>query len=230
MALTARCRSRRALCLAGGVAGAAAAAAATYALVVRPRLLRWGATGSEIVRRMPGDELVPRARIESTRAVTIHAPAERVWAWLVQIGQGRGGYYSYDWLENLAGLDIHSAERIVPELQHLAPGDTVRVYPGGGFTVSTAEPGRALVLQAAIDAFSGKLAACHALLEGALFQTSWAFTLKDLGAGYTRLAARFRADYLPRLANLAFAHLLLEPAVFVMERKILLGIKARAER
>jgi len=212
------------------VAGGLAAAAAAYVLLLRPWLLRWGATRDEAARGMPGDTLVRRARLQSTHAVTIHAPAARVWAWLVQIGQGRGGFYSYDWLENLAGLEIHSATRIVPELQQLEAGDTVPVHQGQGLTVIAAEPPRLLALQANIDAFSGRLAPLDAPLAGAQFNTSWVFTLRDLGAGCTRLAARFRADYLPRPANALMARLLLEPAVFVMERRMLLGLKTRAER
>jgi hypothetical protein len=91
--------------------------------------LRWGTTDEEVHKPLAGDEVVPRPMLESTHAVTIDAPAGQVWRWLVQVGQGRGGLYSYDWLENLADLDVHSAEEIVPELQDLKVGDLVRQAP-----------------------------------------------------------------------------------------------------
>ena len=86
-----------------------------YALVVRPWHIRWGATEERIAKPLPGDELVPNPAIESTRAITVNAPVEEVWPWLAQIGQDRGGFYSYEWLENLAGCRMRNADRIHPE-------------------------------------------------------------------------------------------------------------------
>lgn len=102
-----------------------------YLLLVRPWHMRWGATDEEVRKSLPGDELAPHPTLESTRALTIRAPAKEVWRWLMQLGQDRGGFYSYDWLENLADLAIHSAEEIVPELQNLKVGDLVRWPPRG---------------------------------------------------------------------------------------------------
>jgi hypothetical protein len=201
--------------------GPAAAALAAYALVARPWSLRWGATDEEVIRRLPGDDLAPGSTIGSTRAVTIAAPAEDVWPWLVQIGYGRGGFYSYDWLENaFVGLLLRgtpgyrSAERILPEHQHPRGGDFIPAGPSdmlGGRLVADArwkvlavEPNRALVLE------------------------GWgAFVLEPLGDGATRLIVRSRGPGAwGRLAH----YLFWEPAHFVMERRMLLGIKARAER
>ena len=115
------------------IAGAALAAAgagtlAAYALAVRPWHVRWGATDEEVNERLPGDELVRHPNVEATHAVTIKAPAEEVWPWLVQIGQDKGGFYSYSWLENLAGCRLRNADRIVPEFQRLKVGAlTLRV-------------------------------------------------------------------------------------------------------
>ena len=89
----------------------------------RARYLRWGATDDELNVALPGDELVPAPDLTATRAVTVRAPAGEVWRWVAQLGQGRGGFYSYDFLENLVGCDIHSAERVVPEWQLIAVGD-----------------------------------------------------------------------------------------------------------
>ena len=134
---------------------AAAAAGAAYVLAVRPRLLRWGATTQEAAGPLPGDEIVPAPRMQSTRAVTIKAPVSGVWPWLVQLGAGRGGMYSYDWLENAAGLGIHSADRILPELQHLKVGDIVPLSPDGGLEVRSLESGSVLGLGGMIDLRTG---------------------------------------------------------------------------
>jgi hypothetical protein len=93
-----------------------------YALVIRPWHLRWGATDEEVEKPLPGDELVPEPVIESTRAITVHAPVEAVWPWLAQLGQDRGGFYSYEWLENLAGAWMRNALSIHPEWQHREVG------------------------------------------------------------------------------------------------------------
>jgi hypothetical protein len=187
-----------------------------YWFGLRPRHIRWGATDDEVARLLPGDEIVPRPRKWSTRAITIAAPAEAVWPWLAQIGQGRGGLYSYDWLENLAGCEIHSTDRIIPELQNLQAGDVVRLGPEGypAYRVAAIELGRVLVLVGE-DPDMG----AH----------SWAFVLEPIDEQTTRLIVRSRDDYLPTLANVVIWRLITEPVHFVMERKMLLGIKQRAE-
>ena len=101
--------------LAGAIAIGGAAAA--YTLLARPRHLRWGTTGQEADEALPGDNLIAKADLTATRAITIRAPADQAWPWIAQLGQGRGGFYSYDFLENVVGCDIHSADRIVPEWQ-----------------------------------------------------------------------------------------------------------------
>jgi len=103
-----------------------------YTLVVRPWLLRWRATAEEVSTPLPGDELVPAAAYTTTRAVTVRASAESIWPWLVQLGQARAGFYTYDRLEQIVGAAVRSADRIVPEFQQLAVGDTVLLSPVGG--------------------------------------------------------------------------------------------------
>ncbi len=209
-----------------------AAAMVYYVVAGRPWQLRWGATDEEVQRRLPGDEFVRRPRILSTRAVTIGAPAEAVWPWLVQIGFRRAGWYSYDVLEAALGVGEfqggHSARRIIPELQQLKVGDTILTDPAGGFTVAAIEPERAVVLRARIDT-AGRHGSLDAPLLGTQFDASWAFVLDQVGDGVTRLIARFRADFVFGLETQLFARLLLEPAAFIMERRMLLGIKERAE-
>ena len=158
---------------------------------------------------MPGDELIARPNLAYTLAITIDSPPEEVWPWVVQLGQGRGGWYSYDWLENSLGLDIHTADRILPEFQHLQPGDVV---PTGAvdIPVLAVEPSRVL------------------LLGGAEYATI-AFVLEQHGNRRTRLIFRNRA----RIALLPAGwvwYALLDPGIFVMSRKMLLTIKDRVER
>ena len=126
---------------------AAGGVAAIVVAALRARSLRWGATDTELNTALPGDELVPHADLTATRAVTVDAGADDVWPWIAQLGQGRGGFYSYDVLENLVGLDIHSADRIVPEWQRIEVGDEVRFHPEVGMTAAVVEPRRALVLR-----------------------------------------------------------------------------------
>lgn len=197
----------------------AAIAVGTYALVIRPWHLRWGATDEEVSKPLPGDEIVPSPKLQATHAVTVNAPASEVWPWVVQIGQGRGGFYSYDWIENLMGLNIHSADRIIPEFQHLEIGDTVPLAPDGfGPPVVAIEPENHLVLGGTLE-----------VQPGAFFSTSWGFFLEDLANEKTRLIERFRLDWSPSLRDTLFYRLVIEPGAFIMERKMLLGIKERAE-
>lgn len=199
-------------------------------VAIRPWHLRWGATDAEVGRSLPGDELVPNPKWEATHAITIHAPAAEVWPWLVQMGQGRGGFYSYDWLENLFGLNIHNADRIIPEFQNLQVGDIVRLYPGGGPAVSVLEPGRALVLFGLIDPRTGRSFNPKDELPDNYFATSWGFYLDPIDERSTRLIERFRIGWdPPSFLNTLSNRVALEPISFVMERKMLLGIKQRAE-
>ncbi|MBN9393263.1 MAG: SRPBCC family protein [Chloroflexi bacterium] len=174
-----------------------------YFGTLRRWMMRWGATPEEARKPLPGDDMVPKAGVQYTRAITINAPAEKVWPWLIQIGQGRGGFYSYDWLENLAGIGIHSASEIVPEWQNLKVGETVNLAPDVGLPVTVVEPGQALVLQ------------------------GWgAFVLEEIDPQTTRLIIRTRVG--AGLMTLLYV-LLIEIPHFIMERKMLLGLKQRVE-
>jgi hypothetical protein len=189
--------------------------AAVY-MVLRHRLLHLGSTGDEASRALPGDDVVPDA-IQSTRAITIHAPANAIWPWLVQMGQDKGGFYSYDVLERLSGARIRNADLIHPEWQDLKVGDLVRTYrhvarlePLGWFVVEL-QPERALVVRNRTTTWS------------------WALVLEPIDATTTRLIARTRA--LRRMGPLAKVDLLTgEPAHLVMEIGVLRGVKHRSER
>lgn len=196
------------------VGGAVAASVA----LVRAWYLRWGATDEELGMALPGDELVPDADLTATRAITVHAGGDGVWPWIAQLGQGRGGFYSYDFLENLVGCDIHSADRVVREWQAVDVGDQVDLHPEVGLIVAVVEPGRALVLRGGVPV--GRMPPPY--------DFSWAFVLRDQADGTTRLLVRERYGYARRWAGL-----LVEPTElisFVMSQRMLRGIKERAER
>jgi hypothetical protein len=169
------------------VLGAAtvAGAAAAYLLVARPLQLGWGATDHESGESLTGDELLAHADLTATRAITIRASADQVWPWIAQLGQGRGGFYSYDLLENLAGCDIHSADRIVPEWQAIAAGDEVRLAPELALVVASVELGRSLVLRGGIPLGNA----------APPYDFTWAFALQDAPDATTRLLVRERYAY-----------------------------------
>ncbi|MBX2997018.1 MAG: hypothetical protein KF893_00800 [Caldilineaceae bacterium] len=193
----------------------------------RPKHQRWGATDDEVNRTLPGDDLLPNAQINVTHAVTIEATPAEIWPWLVQLGQGRGGFYSYDWIENAMGLDIHTAPHILPEHQDLKVGDIIPLAPDGfGVPVAILEPERALVLHGDTRT-PGKNA--PPVKAGEFLATSWGFYLFPQTDGATRLVERWRTDWTPTPVNEFVYRGFLEPAAFVMERKMLLTLKARAE-
>jgi hypothetical protein len=184
-------------------------------------LRNWGATAAEQQMTLPGDEFVPDPADVITRAVTVNAPAEDAWRWLIQIGQNRGGMYSYDWLENLLGLRIHSAREIRAGWQQLAVGDQVcLVRPGwlglkAGFSLPVAriEPGRAIVLREQPPAQP--------------WDAIWSFHLLPGDSRHCRLLARSRGARQHGPARIAgYA---MDPVTLLMTRKMLLGIKERAE-
>ena len=185
---------------------------------MRRRYLTWGATDQEIGDPLAGDDLISNPDMVATRAIAIRASAERVWPWIAQLGQGRGGFYSYDWLENLVGCDIHSSDRILREWQDIEVGDEINLAPQVGLVVALVEHERSLVLRGGIP--MGRRAAPY--------DFTWAFTLRDEQDGTTRLLARERYVY-----TRAWARLIVEPTEvlsFVMSQKMLRGIRDRAER
>jgi hypothetical protein len=203
---------RKATSIAAGTALAASGGVIAYPLFFRRWCLTWGTRPAEVSMKLPGDELLAEPGVVSTRAVWIDAPASSIWPWLVQMGPGRGGAYTYDWIENLFGLGMHSADEILPQYQDLQVGDAQRLgHRGPLLRVAVLEPERSLVMRSD---------------DG---NWVWAFSLVPDGA-WTRLISRnriaARGGPLPvRLFNL----LVMEPGSLVMERKMLLGIKQRAE-
>ncbi len=184
----------------------ATASVAVYHRLIHPWHVCWGATREEVHRHLPGDDLLPAAG-GTTRAITIGAEPARVWPWLVQIGFGRAGWYSYDWIDNDGKP---SASTIRPELQDLAIGDRIPMTPELGFDVVAIDRGRSLV------SLSG---------DGAM---TWCLLVEPHPHGGTRLLSRFRAVVQPSVAAV-FWSMVTDPGAFVMERRMLKGIKRRAE-
>jgi hypothetical protein len=203
----------------GSVLALAAFGYLSSAILLRPWHTNWGTTRAERMSRLPGDALVPDAHYRIDHAVTVRAPADSVWPWLVQIGQDRAGFYSYDRLEQLIGDDVHNADRIHPEWQDRKVGDLVRAtqpdYLGGrfgsslGWHVVEVAAGRAVVLE------------------------QWgAFVIVPVDDRTSRVHVRTRGEGKPSLLGVLagpVSLLVLEPAHFIMERRMLLGIRDRAE-
>lgn len=192
---------------------AAFACAVVYWFLIRGWFLRWGTTAVDRVRHMPGDAAVVTPTYSATLAITVAAKPEQIWPWLVQMGYRRGGLYSYDWLDRLFGyLDRPSANRVLPEFQHLSVGDEIPIGRGAGFPVTTIEPYRALVL-------SG---------DGDGFQWAWQFGLYPLDENRTRLVSRNSVRVAGTVASWFFMRVI-EPAAFLMTRRMLIGLRRRAE-
>jgi hypothetical protein len=184
-----------------------------YWFPIRRWFARWGTTEADLARPMAGDSIIARPTHSATHAVTVDAPPEDIWPWLMQLGYQRGGLYSYDWLDRLFGyLDAPSADRILPEFQHLVVGDVIPVGRGRGFPVTVLEPCRALVLS---DTNNG-------------FEWVWQFGLYRLENGRTRLVSRGTQRFANTFGTWLFMRVM-EPAAFLMTRRMLLGLKQRAE-
>lgn len=187
-----------------------ASAAVAYFGLIRRWHMHWGAREDEAHGPVIGDELMPDADVVSTRAIEIDAPPAAVWPWLVQMGPGRAGAYTYAWIERRLGVDIHNVDHIVPELQHLAVGDEI---PMSGYTmqVQRLQTERGLVFRSSNLAWV------------------WSFELRATD-GHTRLISRNRFDASRMTTKDRLVYPLVEPGSWVMERKMLLTIKKLAER
>jgi hypothetical protein len=191
------------------VLGLLGAVALLYRILLRQPILNWGATEAEAKARLPGDELLAEADGIATRAITIDAPSTSVWPWIAQMGPApRGGAYTYDWIENLLGLDMHSADRVLAAYQHPRVGDALG-YGRNHMRFERVEPPRVLSLRSE---------------DG---NWVWSFVLEEQN-GRTRLISRNRFRLPSLTARLGM--LPMEPGSLLMERKMLHGIKERAER
>jgi hypothetical protein len=193
----------------GGIAAIFLLALIVYLPIIRPWQLRWGATDAEVTRDLPGDELLASPDFDATRAVTVRAKPEEIWPWIVQIGDTRAGFYSYDWFDNRGKP---SADRIIPELQRVEVGDPVPIAPGIYEVVHSLDPPRSMVwVGSEVPPFS-----------------TWAWYLEPLDETHTRLLTRLRYSYHWTSPILLF-ELWLDWGDFPFMRRCMLGIKQRAE-
>ncbi len=193
------------------------AALGAYVVALRPKQLRWGTVGHEAGQELPGDDIIPFPSLTATRAISIECAPDAVWPWIAQLGQGRGGFYSYDTLENLVGCDIHSAQRVVPEWQSIGAGDQVRLAPEVRLDVVVADPERALVLRGGVP-----------MGASPPYDFTWTFALRPRSDGRTRLLIRERYLY-----KKWWTPVVVEPVEaisFLMTQKMLRGVRDRAER
>jgi hypothetical protein len=195
----------------GAVAGAMAARE-TYHRRLREPVLTWGATAEEATRRLPGDDLLEDATIVTTRAITIDAAPSAIWPWLLQMGSGRAGAYTYDWIENLFGLEMHSSQEINPDWQQLEVGDVI--------------PGKASLPGMRVELLDHERALVTRSEDGTWV---WSFVL-DEADGKTRFISRNRIAMRDPSLGDRVGMAVMEPGSLVMERKMLLGVKERAER
>ena len=193
----------------------AGVAGTIYGFVLRPWMLRWGSTVEDRTRSLPGDDIEPEANYVTTRAVTIKAPVETVWPWLIQMGQDRAGFYTHNWVERLLQSGIPDIAEIRPEWQHIAVGDLIRTNRdiGGkpmGWPVAEVDPGRSLVVTS------------KSMPAG-----TYAFVIDPIDADTTRLIVRNRARW--KASEWPFATLIYEPLHAYMETGLISGVKQRAE-
>ena len=192
---------------------------------------RWGTTEEEATADLPGDELVLNPKLRMTWGITINAPIEDVWPWVVQIGQGRGGFYTYQFLENIAGCEIYNADRILPEHQHIPLDAGVSLASGmPPMSVALHEEGHYFFLHTCMDmttmeVFDPK----QDSYPEKVMNLGWGFYLQEIGENQTRFLSRWLTDYAPALINKIAINIFLEPIGFVMGRKMLIGTKQRAE-
>jgi len=207
-----------------GMGGAAVMLSALLTPFLRHARSHWGVSESVANAAHVGDELVPEPVWSWTHGVEIEAPSERVWRWVSQVGADRGGFYSYQWLENIVGCGLRNADAIHPEWE-LDRGDKLLLHPKvPALDIVRLERGRYFVAYAPVDEAARKAGKPWAA-------ASWLFELENLPDNRTRLITRYRVTCSPDLATrLALGPALLEPIGFAMDRRLLLGIKDRVER
>ncbi len=182
--------------------------ALVYWVFIRPVHISWGTTAAEQQMKMPADDLISANRIVSTRAINIHAPKEKIWPWIAQTGQNRGGFNSYYWLENLFAAKMHNADSIVPQWQNPQPGDTVYYGKGEGYElISFVKRNR------------------YYSLGG------WTLYLNSIDTDITRLIVRYPSMEVKQNVTMKiFYYGLFEPLHFIMESGMMMGIKQKAEK
>ncbi len=217
-----------------GTAGVAAGLA--YLFVYLPWQLRLGASNVDLIRQLPGDELVPKPKTGYTQAINIRAPKEEVWRWLIQIGYMRAGWYTYDILHRLMGIagcvddPHHSAKRIIPELQDLKVGDKIEIAPGMGYAVTRIEHEQTLITESILDSDRWEAVSADDPIPEKYLKSSWVWILEEKPGDSTCLTVRVRSDYSPGVLSTLSAHIPNMIGEYLMQPKTLRTLKKRAEQ
>ena len=197
---------------------------------LRSKLRKWGSTEEELSRDLPGDELITDMKGWYNHAITINAAPADVWPWVVQLGQNKGGFYSYELLENIVGSKIHNADRIVPDFQDTVVGDKVMMTPKAApYIVAAIEPGRAFVLRLRVNLKNNETVSADEPLPEKYQDGSWLFLIEETPEGTTRMITRSRNDWNQSKTN-TFFYGLFGIISMVMDRKLLKGIRKRAKK
>lgn len=212
-----------------GIEGIAIIIACYLTLFLAEMRSHWGLKKEEMTGVFPADELVPKPKSQFTHAVKVDAPAHHVWPWIAQIGQGRGGFYSYEVLENMTGLNIYNADRIIPEFQNPKIGDLIAFGPEDAYPLIYCEEGRGMALENWYDLDAKKSYNPKETTPANYLHLTWLWYVEKIDANTSRFISRNRVTYsATSKAKLMFG-ILSEPVVFAMDRKMCLGIKKRAE-
>jgi len=196
---------------------------------MRSKLRKWGSTEKELTRELPGDDLIKEMKGWYNHAVTINAAPADVWPWILQLGQNKGGFYSYELLENIVGSKIRNVDKIVPEFQDTAVGDRVMMTPKAApYILNAIDPGRAFILRLRVNLENNETVGADEPLPEKYQDGSWLFFLEETSEGVTRMITRSRNDWNQSKTN-TFFYGLFGVISIVMDRKLLKGIKKRAE-
>ena len=210
--------------------GIAIMIACYFTIFLKPIRDRWGMTKDQLARKFPGDHIIPEPRSEFTHGIDIGAPADFVWPWVVQMGKDKGGFYSYELLENIMGLGIYNADQILDEFQHAQVGDLIPFGPDSAYPLAVYEPGSAMVIENC-DNLNRKTSYDPEQGHPENFlHLSWLWFVESIDGERSRFISRNRLNFKSSLKNRITIGLLAEPIVFAMDRKMCLGIKKRAER
>ncbi len=197
---------------------------------LKPFRNRWGLSKEEARRKLPGDGLVIEPKTKFTHTITINAPAEYVWPWVAQMGQGRGGFYTYEALENLIGLNIYNSDVVLPEFQNPKIGDIIPFGPDSGYPIVIYEEGSAMAIETKLNLETNNDYDPNISIPENFLHLTWLWYVEALNGNRSRFISRNRVAYGPSLKAKLIFGFFSEPIVYAMDRKMCLGIKKRAER
>lgn len=215
--------------LLGGVEGLLIIIACYITLFLKPIRAKWGLRSDLVKRKYPGDDIISDPKTEFTHGIEINAPSEFVWPWIAQMGQGRGGFYSYELLENLIGLEIYNSNKIIPAYQKPFVGDRIPFGPATAYPLVICDPGKAMVIEHCENMDTKSECIPGERLPVNYLHLSWLWYLEDVDEEKSRFVSRNRLAYNTSFKNKLVIDVLAEPIVFAMDRKMCLGIRRRAE-